>query len=509
MVTLTSEISRRPEHTDEKEPSMSDVGGSTSFATRLEECLVTRSLMGSQMELTEASLQNRGVSRATNTFGSSSTRTSDLHSAGEWVVKEDTVQAAEASEIRSAAENSVPKERFTTVVKGRQVSNRTAHDVVPIIMAGRTSGGKPVPHRLHLEGVTSASIGGVKEREIFQTKQPGNHEGPRSVEAEALSTLAQIPDEAASAERASLLATSVGAASGSSGLIAKALGGTDEGSDGNGRSGVKADQVATRAVGSGKLIADPGGKHIPKPSDETVIAGRPVVAGQAGAIGTTAVGRDSGQADVLVTKVETPGVTGVVARAHVAVRPERPDVTAAGPTNTSVAAEAERAGPLTAGSSVRSGYERGDSANQGIIVTSPHSLEVGVANGSHGWLKIRAEVDGNVVTASLSARSNAGQEMLHRELPALASYLQEERVAVHSVVVEKSAGGSSLPGEASSDSGDGAGARDSGLSDRRHGETEVEPWGDGEEASSYSGTDSVGLQLGVYGNIGGWLNVRV
>jgi len=43
--------------------------------------------------------------------------------------------------------------------------------------------------------------------------------------------------------------------------------------------------------------------------------------------------------------------------------------------------------------------------------------------------------DGGVVNASVSAVSSAGQEMLHRELPALTAYLQEEKVAVNAVAV--------------------------------------------------------------------------
>ena len=43
--------------------------------------------------------------------------------------------------------------------------------------------------------------------------------------------------------------------------------------------------------------------------------------------------------------------------------------------------------------------------------------------------------DGGVVNASVSTTSPAGQEMLHRELPALNAYLQEEKVAVNAVII--------------------------------------------------------------------------
>lgn len=70
------------------------------------------------------------------------------------------------------------------------------------------------------------------------------------------------------------------------------------------------------------------------------------------------------------------------------------------------------------------------------LSASPTTLEVGIPNGTEGWLKIRAEMaSGGGVNASLSAASPASQEMLHRELPSLTAFLQQERVAVNTVVV--------------------------------------------------------------------------
>jgi hypothetical protein len=75
-----------------------------------------------------------------------------------------------------------------------------------------------------------------------------------------------------------------------------------------------------------------------------------------------------------------------------------------------------------------------------MFEATPTSLEVGVANGTHGWLKIRAEMaDGGVVNASVSATTSAGQEMLHRELPSLTAYLQQEQIGVGSVVLHTTA----------------------------------------------------------------------
>ena len=86
-----------------------------------------------------------------------------------------------------------------------------------------------------------------------------------------------------------------------------------------------------------------------------------------------------------------------------------------------------------------------DEAHKTLTAT-PTSLEVGVSNGTHGWLKIRAEMaDGGAVNTSLSTSSTAGQEMLHRELPSLAAYLKSEHVAVNAVVVQPMAATGSDP----------------------------------------------------------------
>jgi hypothetical protein len=72
-----------------------------------------------------------------------------------------------------------------------------------------------------------------------------------------------------------------------------------------------------------------------------------------------------------------------------------------------------------------------------LLTTTPTALEVGIQSGTHGWLKVRAEMsDVGLVNASVSSSSSAGQEMLRRELPALTAYLQEEKVLVNGVVVQ-------------------------------------------------------------------------
>jgi hypothetical protein len=74
-----------------------------------------------------------------------------------------------------------------------------------------------------------------------------------------------------------------------------------------------------------------------------------------------------------------------------------------------------------------------------MITATPTTLEVGIPNGTHGWLKVRAEMADGGINASVSAATSAGQEMLHRELPSLTAYLQQEKVAVNTVVIHTTA----------------------------------------------------------------------
>ena len=65
------------------------------------------------------------------------------------------------------------------------------------------------------------------------------------------------------------------------------------------------------------------------------------------------------------------------------------------------------------------------------LQATPTVLEVGVPGGTHGWLKIRAEVgEGGAIRASISSPTKDGEEALHRDLPAMSAYLESERVPV-------------------------------------------------------------------------------
>jgi hypothetical protein len=149
-----------------------------------------------------------------------------------------------------------------------------------------------------------------------------------------------------------------------------------------------------------------------------------------------------------------------------------------------------------------------------MLTATPTSLEVGIQNGTHGWLKVRAEMtDGGVVNASVSAASSAGQEMLHRELPGLTAYLQEEKVAVNTVVVHSASGAGA---DARNSSGtDGAGGQTPQRSNS--GESQQESLrkttsNGSEETMTYRtlhGVDDDGsLPLATFVNGGSWLSVR-
>lgn len=155
-------------------------------------------------------------------------------------------------------------------------------------------------------------------------------------------------------------------------------------------------------------------------------------------------------------------------------------------------------------------YAPGD---HGTIAATPTALEVGLPGGSHGWLKVRAELGGDgSVHASMSTNSAAGNEILRRELPQLTSYLHQEQIRVNSVVVhapQASTDFSNQPsnegqrqamngGSQDSHRGD-AGARDSGPSHSQARTMQTAPVLDVEGDLLLSG----GL-----GAAGGWLSVR-
>lgn len=145
------------------------------------------------------------------------------------------------------------------------------------------------------------------------------------------------------------------------------------------------------------------------------------------------------------------------------------------------------------------------------LSSTPLTLEVGVSTGTHGWLRVRAEMgDGGAVVASVVASSPVAAEALHRGLPAMHEYLVHEQVGIASVAISNS----SLPAE----SGDGGGSagldQPAGRQDAR--DQSSTP---GQPANSSGGWDDkdASFQTGLqelpflYARSGGgsWLSVRV
>lgn len=170
---------------------------------------------------------------------------------------------------------------------------------------------------------------------------------------------------------------------------------------------------------------------------------------------------------------------------------------------------------LTAGTnepvgSVETGFSLGTPR---MLAATPTALEVGIQSGEHGWVKVRAEVsEAGGVNASISSVSSAGQEMLHRELPAMNAFLQAEKVDVTSVVIhathiaseDRSFGAGAGGGQAQQGRNDGGQAQQnsgrpaSGSADR------------GAMYESISGASDDALHAAVtYSQDGSWLSVRV
>jgi hypothetical protein len=149
-----------------------------------------------------------------------------------------------------------------------------------------------------------------------------------------------------------------------------------------------------------------------------------------------------------------------------------------------------------------------------MLTATPTSLEIGVQNGTHGWLRVRAEMtEGGVVNASVSAASSAGQEMLHRELPALTAYLQEEKVAVNAISVHASlAGGTDARGSSGTESTGGQTPQRSNEGEQQHQSLRKTTLNGPDETTTYGSLQGVvedgSLPLAAYVNGGSWLSVR-
>jgi hypothetical protein len=148
------------------------------------------------------------------------------------------------------------------------------------------------------------------------------------------------------------------------------------------------------------------------------------------------------------------------------------------------------------------------------LAASRQVLEVGVQSGTHGWLRVRAEVGamGSVATSLVTSSAGAA-EGLHRELPAITAFLSTQQVGISSLVVTRAEGASAYFGP---ETGHGEGARQ-GQQQRGDGTPrELHPskvetsraWSHGSDINSGSSRFG-GSSLFSTAGTGGWLSVRV
>jgi hypothetical protein len=271
----------------------------------------------------------------------------------------------------------------------------------------------------------------------------------------------------------------------------------------DGRGGMGHAQTERGAVKEARTVSSAG-------SDESV--GR-TQKGEAGLAKTVTVADEvkrQAQAGPFVATPVIHGATGLTVQSAGDATSTKTPMSGAG---SSVVRVQEEATPVAMTVPVSEGHR--------TLTATPTTLEVGVANGTHGWLKVRAELTSSgVVNASLSSASSTGQEMLHRELPSLTAYLQEERVGVSSVVLHASTAESAtgqFAGVMEGDAGRGQMQQSGGQSgDSRQG-TEMTAFSDrADEAPSFeqmSGMDGAGwmapaIYAGGTASSGSWLNVR-
>jgi hypothetical protein len=211
-------------------------------------------------------------------------------------------------------------------------------------------------------------------------------------------------------------------------------------------------------------------------------------------------------------------VTGNVAATtgHVAHGP-----VAANGTSTAKVSESEIQSSSSSSASLSSAASTPANSDLRTLVSTPNVLEIGFASGSHGWLKVRAELDGSgEVAASVVAATASAAEGLHKELPGLSQYLAGEHVAVSSLVVNATAKGADAQ-----DVSTGAGSTGTQAGGRQ-GEGQS---GSGNQAQTNSGVDAGVLSTGVWTDFesgfpgvqfpapmladangsGSWLSVRV
>jgi hypothetical protein len=147
-------------------------------------------------------------------------------------------------------------------------------------------------------------------------------------------------------------------------------------------------------------------------------------------------------------------------------------------------------------------------SDQGHIASGPPHLDVGVFDGTHGWLRIRAELNpAGAVYASLTANASA-HVLLKSALPEMASYLISEAVGVSKIAVHRfDAGNGATTGQSNESAARFGGSNQRGQDSGLHKQRTVGPESYGEQSEALV-TPGVLRSSGLLdGMSGGWLNV--
>lgn len=149
-----------------------------------------------------------------------------------------------------------------------------------------------------------------------------------------------------------------------------------------------------------------------------------------------------------------------------------------------------------------------DQAAPRTLFAGPQRLEVGINNGLHGWLRVRAELGhAGEVTASVVTTSRSAETGLNREMSALHAYLKAESVGVASLRITSSQTytGSTMNGGGETGTPSRHGSRKQSHS------TSSSVISQSVQASSESGIAGSSPWLGgcIFTQSGGWLSVRV
>ncbi len=145
------------------------------------------------------------------------------------------------------------------------------------------------------------------------------------------------------------------------------------------------------------------------------------------------------------------------------------------------------------------------------ISSGPGQLEVGVLDGTHGWLSIRTEMGHNGAVNALVTSGATAHDALRETIPAMAGYLAAEQLNVDRIAVGSAPEGS-FAGSGLADSGQGSKSQQ----ERPDGGTAAPAQSNGDGGSQAGPAGAEGISAALFGGagtvfrgegIGSWLSV--